>query len=109
MGKIQTINSDSELQSLLNDSDKTVFIDFFAEWCGPCKMIEPIIEELSIEYESKITFVKINIDENVESASTYGIRSIPTFIVIKNNNIIFRNTGAMPKSFFIGKLNSLII
>jgi len=108
MEKIQTINNNDELVSLLNDSEKIVFVDFFADWCGPCKMIEPIIEELSQEFNSKITFVKVNIDENVESASTYGIRSIPTFVAIKNNNLIFRHSGASPKSFFVEKLNSIV-
>jgi len=99
--------TDFELRSILDNTDKPVFIDFWAEWCGPCRMVAPIVNELSVEY-TDITFVKVDIDQNKEFATMYGVRSIPTFIVIKNNDLIMRHSGATPKSFLVTKLNSLL-
>jgi thioredoxin 1 len=107
MSKVLDYN-DIELQSLLINSDKPVFIDFWAEWCGPCRMVEPVVSELSETYESKIIFVKVNVDENPQSTAMYGIRSIPTFIVIKSNELIMRHSGAVPKSSLVEKLNKLL-
>jgi thioredoxin 1 len=99
--------TESELKVLVSESEKPVFIDFWAAWCGPCKMVSPVIEELSNEF-SDVSIVKVNVDENPEAAATYGIRTIPTFILLKNNEIVFRHSGAAPKSFFAEKLSSLV-
>lgn len=104
MNKVVELN-DVELAALILESDKPVFIDFYADWCGPCKMVSPVMEELAKEY-SRITFVKINVDENPESTTKYGIRSIPTFLIIKEDQIQYRHSGAAPKSFFAEKLSS---
>lgn len=107
MSKVIDINED-QLQSLLGDSEMPVFIDFWAEWCGPCKMVGPVIDELSNEFDSSMKFVKVNVDENPTLTATYGIRTIPTFIVIKNNDLVYRHSGAVPKSFLAEKISSLI-
>lgn len=107
MSKVQNI-TDDELGNLLSESTKPIFIDFWAEWCGPCKMVEPVIDELSIEYDEDMIFVKLNVDENPKSAAIYGVRSIPTFIVIKNNELLYRHSGAVPKSFLGEKISSIL-
>jgi len=107
MGDILDLN-DIELQSLLSSAERPVFVDFWAEWCGPCKMMEPVIDELSKQYKEKFLFVKVNVDENPQSTAMYGIRTIPTFIVIKNNELVMRQSGAFPKSQFVEKLNKLL-
>jgi len=107
MSKVREV-SDEELQSLLIDSDKPIFIDFWAEWCGPCKMVGPVIDELSNDFNSSMEFVKVNVDEYPNYAAHYGVRSIPTFIVIKDNELVYRHSGAAPKSFFVEKISSLI-
>lgn len=106
MSKVLDIK-DGDLTPLLKEADKLIFVDFWAEWCGPCKMVGPVVEELATEYEN-ITFTKVNVDENPESTALYAVRSIPTFVVIKNNEVVYRHVGAAPKSFFVQKLKSLM-
>lgn len=77
--------------------NKPALIDFYAEWCGPCKMIAPVLEELSGEYAGKVDIYKVNVDEEEELAMLFGIRSIPTLIFIEQNGIIHRSQGAMGK------------
>lgn len=107
MGNVKDVNED-ELQAIISDSEKMVFIDFWADWCGPCRMVAPVVDEVSIELDSDFTFVKSNVDENPNSAAMYGVRSIPTFVVLKGQDIVFRHSGAVPKSFLIDKLSSLV-
>ena len=106
MSKVKDI-TDNDLESYIKESEKPLFIDFWAEWCGPCKMVGPVIDELSDEHDD-ITFVKINVDENPDATAKYGVRSIPTFVVIKDSEIVFRHSGAVPKSFFNEKLKSYV-
>ena len=80
------------------NSDKHVVIDFWAEWCGPCKMLGPIIEQLSVEMKDKIKIVKMNIDDNPEAPSSLGIRSIPTMMIFKNGKPVATKIGAIPKN-----------
>jgi thioredoxin 1 len=85
-----------EFENLIN-GDKPVLVDFYADWCGPCKMMSPIIEQLAEEADGKYEVCKVNIDENMDLASRYKIVSIPMFVVIKNGEVVSKAIGAMPK------------
>ena len=86
-----TISFD-EFEKILNEND-LVFVDFFAVWCGPCQMFSPVVEQILKKYEDKVTVLKVDIDENSEIADKYSIRSVPTSILFKNNNIVERTSG----------------
>lgn len=85
-----------------------VLVDFWAEWCGPCRMLTPIIEELGKELNNKIKIVKMNIDQNPNTPSTLGIRSIPTMIIFKDGQQVATKTGALPKNLIESWINSSI-
>jgi thioredoxin 1 len=80
------------------DSDAPVVVDFWAEWCGPCKMIGPSLEEISKELQGKVTIAKLNIDENPELAAQFGVRSIPTLMIFKDGSVADMKVGALPKT-----------
>jgi thioredoxin 1 len=90
--------TDSSFQADVLGADKPVLVDFWAEWCGPCKMIAPALEELSNELGDKVQIVKLNIDENPEAPGKYGVRGIPTMILFKNGAPAATKVGAEPKS-----------
>ncbi len=96
----------SNFQEEVLNSDKPVLVDFWAEWCGPCKMIGPLIEELATEYDGKAVIGKLNVDENPDVAGTYGIRSIPTLLVFKGGEIVDRIVGAVPKNSIAQKIDN---
>ena len=98
--------STCNFQEVVLNSDKPVLVDFWAEWCGPCKMIGPLIEELATEYDGKAVIGKLNVDENPDIAATYGIRSIPTLLVFKGGEIVDRIVGAVPKSNIAQKIDN---
>jgi thioredoxin 1 len=85
-------------------TEKAVLVDFWAEWCGPCKMIGPLVEELAGDYEGRAVVAKLNVDENPQTAAKFGIRSIPTLLVFKGGQIVDKQVGAVPKSVLAQKL-----
>jgi len=95
--KIVQLTDDTFEQEVLN-SDIPVLVDFWAEWCGPCKMIAPILDELAEEYDGRLKIAKLNIDENQATAPKYGVRGIPTLILVKNGNVEAQQVGAVSKS-----------
>ena len=98
--------TDSNFEELALKSDKPVVIDFWAEWCGPCRMVSPIVEELAGDYEGKAVVGKVNVDHNPEISSKYGIRSIPTILFIKNGEVVDKQVGAVSKEVLAAKLDA---
>lgn len=90
--------TDANFEDEVLGSDKPVLVDYWAEWCGPCKMIAPILEELSNEYGDKVKVAKLNIDENPDTPPKYGIRGIPTLMLFKNGSVEATKVGALSKS-----------
>jgi thioredoxin 1 len=107
MGKTLELN-DSNFDQAIN-SDKPVLVDFWAEWCGPCKMIGPVVEELAGEYEGKAVIAKLNVDENPQVTARFGVRSIPTLLVFKNGQVVDKQVGAVPKSVLSQKLQAQVV
>ncbi len=96
--------TDTNFQESALDSDKLVVVDFWAEWCGPCKMISPIIDELSTEYEGKAVIGKVNVDHHGSVSMKYGVRSIPTILFLKNGEIVDKHVGATTKAVLQEKI-----
>lgn len=104
MGKAIEI-TDNNFEEIIG-SDKPVLVDFWAEWCGPCKMIGPIVEELAGEYDGKAVIGKVDVDNNPQVSAKFGIRSIPTLLVFKGGEIVDKQIGAVPKNVLSEKLNA---
>jgi len=100
--------NDSNFEEVVLKSEKLVIIDFWAEWCGPCRMITPIIEEISKEYAGRILAAKVDVDSNPGISSKLGIRNIPTVMFFKDGEMVDKQVGAVPKSNFISKLEPLL-
>jgi thioredoxin 1 len=92
-------------EEVLNSGDTPVLVDFWAEWCGPCRMIGPLVEELATEYDGKAKIGKMNIDNNPSTPMKYGVRSIPTLLVFKNGEVVDKIVGAVPKTTISGKID----
>ena len=106
MGKTLEI-TDSNFNDVIS-KNKTVLVDFWAEWCGPCRMIGPLINEMSKEYEGKALIGKVNVDQNANVSAQFGVRSIPTVLFIKNGEVVDKSVGAVPKSTLESKLKALL-
>ncbi len=106
MGKAIEI-TDNNFEEIIS-TDKPILVDFWAEWCGPCKMIGPVVEELAGEYDGKAVIGKVNVDENIATSQKFGIRSIPTLLVIKNGEIVDKQVGAVPKAVLAEKIDKHI-
>lgn len=100
--------TDAEFSSKVLKSPLPVLLDFWAPWCGPCKAMLPVIEELTKEYEGKVTFYKMNVDENIDTPSQFGVMSIPTFVLFKNGKAAESFVGVQSKETIAAKLDTLI-
>ncbi|NIS37818.1 thioredoxin [Candidatus Saccharibacteria bacterium] len=100
--------TDSNFEQEVLQSDKPVLIDFWAVWCGPCKMVAPIVEELANEYEGKLKVGKLDVDHNPNVAMKYGIRSIPTLLIFNDGKVADQIIGAVPKPHIVDKLSAVV-
>lgn len=100
--------TDASFQEVLK-SGKPVVIDFWAEWCGPCRMVGPIVEELANDYADKVVIGKVDVDSNDEITSKYGIRNIPTILFFKDGEIVDKQVGAAQKSVLVEKIDKLLV
>ncbi len=104
---MEKIITDSNYQSIVAEG-LPIVLDFSATWCGPCKKIAPIIDELAAEYEGRVNVGKCDVDDNEELTSKFGIRNVPTVLFIKNGEVVNKNVGAAPKSTFVEKIEELL-
>jgi thioredoxin 1 len=100
--------TDATFEELVLKSDKPVLVDFWAAWCGPCRMVGPIIEEIGHEYEGKAVVGKVDVDANQEFAAKYGIRNIPTVLVFQNGEVVGRQVGVAPKQTYTAAIDALL-
>jgi thioredoxin 1 len=96
--------TDSNFQNEVLQSDMPVLLDFWAEWCGPCKMVSPVVEELAKEYDGKLKVGKVDVDSNQQTSMQYGIRSIPTLLIFKGGKVVDQLIGAVPKKMLAEKV-----
>ena len=107
MSEVLHIN-DADFESVVVNSDIPVLLDFWAPWCGPCKMIAPVLDELAPEFAGKVKIVKMNVDDNQATPAQFGVRSIPTLLLIKNGQVVSTQVGALPKTQLANFINQHI-
>ncbi|MBL7904511.1 MAG: thioredoxin [Bacteroidales bacterium] len=100
--------TDANFEELVLKTDKPAIVDLWAEWCGPCRMVGPLVEEIAREYEGRAVVGKLDVDSNPGISTKYGIRNIPTILFFKNGEIADKQVGAVPKSVLVGKLEKLL-
>lgn len=100
--------TDATFEETVLKSDKPVMVDFWAAWCGPCRMVGPIIDEISKEFDGKAVVGKVDVDANQEFAAKYGVRNIPTVLVFQNGEVVGRQVGVSPKEAYANALNELL-
>ena len=100
--------NDSNFEEVVLKSEQPVLVDFWAEWCGPCKMMLPIVEEIAQEFEGKVTVAKVDVDSSPATASKFGIRNIPTILYFKGGSVADKQVGAVPKNSLVEKINKLL-
>lgn len=98
--------TDATFEEVVLQSDKPVVVDFWAAWCGPCRMVAPIMDQLTSEFEGKAVITKVDVDANQEFAAKYGVRNIPTVLVFKNGEIVEKQVGVAPKATYAEKINA---
>ena len=100
--------TDATFETTVLKNDKPVMVDFWAAWCGPCRMVGPIIEQISEEYDGKAVVGKVDVDSNQEYAAKYGVRNIPTVLIFQNGEVVGRQVGVAPKSVYTDAIDSLL-
>ncbi|MBN1182983.1 MAG: thioredoxin [Bacteroidales bacterium] len=100
--------TDSNFEELVIKSDKPVIVDFWAEWCGPCRMVGPIVNEIAADYQGKAIVAKLDVDSNHLTTEKYGIRNIPTVLFFNGGEVVDKQVGAVPKGVYIEKLEKLL-
>ena len=100
--------TDANFEEVVMNSDKPVVVDFWAEWCGPCRMIGPVIEEMSGEYDGRAIIGKVNVDNNPGVSAKFGVRNIPTVLFIKGGEVADKSVGAVPKAQLASKLDAIL-
>ena len=100
--------TDANFEELVLKSDKPVIVDFWAVWCGPCRMVGPIVNEIGEDYKDTVIVGKVDVDNNPGVAAKYGIRNIPTILFFKNGEVVDKQVGAVPKQVLVGKVEPLL-
>jgi len=100
--------TDTNFEELVLKSDKPVLVDFWAAWCGPCRMLAPIVEELGKDYADKVVIGKVDVDSNQKYAAQYGVRNIPTVLLFKGGEVVEKQVGVAPKKTYTDKIDALL-